>query len=88
MAERANEGDLTYEQRKERFLSVSTISGEEYDRIRKAQDERQARVPQPGTKAPDFEVERLGEDGARTGKTVRLSDLCGKPVALVFGSYT
>ena len=50
--------------------------------------EREKLVPQVGVPAPDFEVERLSETGARTGETFRLSSTLGQTVALVFGSYT
>jgi peroxiredoxin len=49
---------------------------------------REAIVPQPGAEAPDFVAEVLDRDRKRTGETVRLSDLRGKPVGIVFGSYT
>ena len=38
--------------------------------------------------APDFELERLSPEGRRTGQTFRLSSGRGRPVGLVFGSYT
>jgi hypothetical protein len=46
---------------------------------------------QPGGAAPDFELPRLG--GPNAGERVRLSNHfesegSGRPVALVFGSYT
>lgn len=43
-----------------------------------------------GDPALDFELPRLdGETHERTGETVRLSSFAGgRPVALVFGSYT
>ncbi len=50
--------------------------------------EREKAVPQVGTMAPDFEIERLGADGTRTGEMFRLSSMLGQTVALVFGSYT
>ncbi len=50
--------------------------------------EREKAVPQVGTMAPDFEIERLTATGARTGETFRLSSMLGHSVALVFGSYT
>ena len=50
--------------------------------------EREKAVPQVGSKAPDFEVERLTGDGARSGEMFRLSSMLGQSVALVFGSYT
>ncbi len=50
--------------------------------------EREKAVPQVGTMAPDFEIERLGADGSRSGERFRLSSMLGHTVALVFGSYT
>ena len=44
--------------------------------------------PKVGDRAPDFELERLDAQGKRTGKTTRLSSHFGKPIGLVFGSYT
>ena len=52
------------------------------------QDERAKQTPQVGSEAPDFEIERLSTTGQRTGEMFRLSTRRGKPVALVFGSYT
>ena len=44
--------------------------------------------PKIGEEAPDFEVELLNEHGGRTGEMVKLSSYFGKPVGLIFGSYT
>ncbi|NKB20787.1 MAG: hypothetical protein GKS01_09830 [Alphaproteobacteria bacterium] len=44
--------------------------------------------PQVGDAAPDFQLERLGPAGERTGEQMSLSSLRGKPVGLIFGSYT
>ena len=49
---------------------------------------RDANAPAVGAMAPDFEVERLGPDRSRTGDTFRLSYARGRPVGLIFGSYT
>ena len=47
------------------------------------------RAPAKGTKAPDFELQRLSKSKAPTPETVKLSEVCvKKPVALIFGSYT
>jgi peroxiredoxin len=40
--------------------------------------------PEVGSEAPDFDLAVLHGEGHR----VRLRDLRGKPVGLVFGSYT
>lgn len=45
------------------------------------------RAPAEGAEAPDFELARL-VDGEPSDERVRLSELRGRPVALVFGSYT
>lgn len=49
---------------------------------------RDERSPKIGDKAPDLELELLTNAGARTGEMVTLSGYFGKPVALIFGSYT
>lgn len=46
------------------------------------------RSPQVGDLAPDFELERLAATGERTGEFLKLASLRGKPVGLIFGSYT
>ncbi|MCH7578105.1 MAG: redoxin domain-containing protein [Chloroflexi bacterium] len=45
---------------------------------------REESAPTVGDEAPDFELPVLDRKGA----TMRLSELRGKPVALIFGSYT
>ncbi len=50
--------------------------------------ERGKRTPAVGSRAPDFELTRLDEKGKLTESTLRLSSLRGRPVAMVFGSYT
>ena len=64
------------------------ISREEYDRLQEVKLERESRVAPVGTMAPDFELKRLSPQGEWTGETTRLSSFRGRPVALVFGSYT
>ena len=44
--------------------------------------------PQVGEQAPDFRLERLSAEGKRIGEYLTLSSLRGKPVGLIFGSYT
>ncbi len=44
--------------------------------------------PQVGEPAPDFELELLTPTGKRTGEFFKLSSARGKPVGLMFGSYT
>ena len=57
-------------------------------RLQAAQQARQVKVPQPGTIAPDFELDVVTRQRKVTGERVRLSALRGEPVGLVFGSYT
>lgn len=49
---------------------------------------RDQAAPKAGDPAPDFEIELLSPAGKRTGEMFRLSSARGRPVALVFGSYT
>jgi len=79
---------LTIEERKKLWLSISDITEAQLDAHFAAQAARQTRVPQPGSDAPDFELDVLTRERQRTGERVRLSSLRGKPVGLIFGSYT
>ena len=82
------EENLTWEERKREWLEISMIDEAQFDADRKLQGERQSEVPQPGDMAPDFELDLLDRGRKRTGDIVRLTALRGKPVALMFGSYT
>ncbi len=62
----------------------SPMTGERFARLREAMARREERAPKVGEEAPEFEQPLLHGEG----KTVRLSELRGKPVALIFGSYT
>ena len=64
------------------------ITREGFRVIRDDMRARDARTPAVGSKAPDFRIERLSEQGKRTGEMFELSSRRGRPVALVFGSYT
>lgn len=79
---------LDMAERRKIWLQISDISEEEFETHMAEEKAREAHVPQPGSMAPDFVADVLGPDRQRTGEQVRLSDLRGKPVALVFGSYT
>jgi len=46
------------------------------------------KAPKVGADAPDINVEVLSHTGQRTGDMVTLSSYMGKPVGLIFGSYT
>ena len=79
---------VSMEERKKVWLSISDMTEAEFDALWAHQQARQADVPQPGSEAPDFELDILDREHIRTGEAVRLSSLHGKPVALLFGSYT
>ena len=64
------------------------ISKEEFDTYKAAKAEWDKGTPAVGSKAPDFEVERLDTKGKRTGEMFQLSSTLRRPVALVMGSYT
>ncbi len=62
----------------------SPMTGERFAQLREAMARREERAPKVGDEAPEFELPVLDGNGA----TVRLSELRGRPVALIFGSYT
>ncbi len=62
----------------------SPMTGERFAQLQEAMAKREARAPKVGDEAPDFQLPVLDGKGA----TVRLSELRGRPVALIFGSYT
>ena len=64
------------------------ISKEEFVKYAQDRIRRDQGTPREGTPAPDFTVERLDPKGQRTGEMFTLSSKFGKPVALLFGSYT
>jgi len=70
------------------WLEISDISEAEFEAHIATQMAREAKVPKVGAQAPDFTADVLDRDRQRTGEQVRLSDLRGKPVGIVFGSYT
>ena len=80
--------DVPVEGRRKIWINLSGMTEGNFEQMFADQKLRQARVPAVGQPAPDFEAELLYRDRKRSGETVKLSDLRGKPVALVFGSYT
>lgn len=85
---RLSTSGLSPEERRKLWIEISDLTAEEFDQLQAEQKARQVRVPKVGTEAPDFELDVLDRDRQRTGKKVRLSSLRGKPVAMIFGSYT
>ena len=64
------------------------ISKEEWVEYVQGRIRRDIGAPKTGDIAPDFGVEKLDADGKRSGEIFNLSSLFGKPIALLFGSYT
>ncbi len=64
------------------------ISKEEWVEYLQERIRQDLGAPKVGQSAPDFTVERLDTKGKRTGEMFALSAVFGKPIALLFGSYT
>ncbi|MAF47630.1 MAG: hypothetical protein CMM10_05165 [Rhodospirillaceae bacterium] len=79
---------LDMAERRKLWVEISDISDQQLSTLMAEEKEREAIVPQPGSEAPDFVADVLDRERQRTGEQVRLSDLWGKPVGIVFGSYT
>ncbi len=62
----------------------SPMTGQRFAQLQEAMAKREESAPTVGDEAPDFELPVLDGKGA----TVRLSELRGRPVALIFGAYT
>ena len=69
-------------------LERMMLTREGYTAMRDERVERERHAPKVGAPAPDFRVERLAADGTRSGEYFQLSEAQGRPVALIFGSYT
>ena len=80
--------DLSKEERRQVWLDISDISQEEFEAHMAEEKTRETDVPQVGSMAPDFTADVLNRERKRIGETVMLSDLRGKPVGIIFGSYT
>jgi hypothetical protein len=70
------------------WLEISDITEAEFENHIATQMAREATVPRVGAQAPDFVADVLDRHRQRTGEQVRLRDLRGKPVGIIFGSYT
>lgn len=64
------------------------MSRDEYTAMVRERAQRDRAAPAIGEAAPDFVAHRLAADGSMTGEQFRLSAALGRPVGLVFGSYT
>ncbi len=68
--------------------SQMMITRQQYEAMVQERAERDQQAPNIGERAPDFVAARLSPTGSRTGEAFQLSTALGRPVALVFGSYT
>ena len=81
--------DRTMEERKQVWLDISdNMTEEQFDAMMAANKARQVKVPEQGSEAPDFNLDVLDREKGRTGEKISLSSFRGKPVGLIFGSYT
>ena len=64
------------------------MTPEAYTEMRASRLAREAHAPEVGNIAPNFTAERLTASGKPTGEMLTLSSMLGKPVGLIFGSYT
>ncbi len=83
MAMPPEERQRRFERRRQMMESMDPEAREEMMRFMRIVRERPS-APDVGSPAPDFELPVLHGDGER----MRLHDLRGRPVGLVFGSYT
>ncbi len=79
---------MTPADRKAIWLQVSDMTEPEFDAMMAENKARQVNVPEQGSEAPDFSLDVLDREKGRTGEKISLSGLRGKPIALIFGSYT
>jgi len=80
--------DMNMAEKRQVWLEISDISEAQFEAHMTTQKAREADVPKVGAPAPDFTADILGPNRQRTGGQISLSSLRGKPVGLVFGSYT
>ncbi|MDD9906161.1 MAG: hypothetical protein OXT06_21540 [Rhodospirillaceae bacterium] len=64
------------------------LTREAYTAMRNARISRERHAPKVGDMAPDFRIARLAVDGTHGGDPFQLSETRGRPVTLIFGSYT
>ena len=81
-------GGKTREQMREEWIALSDMTADEFDALQATYKARASGMPVPGDEAPDFTVDVMDASQKRTGESKSLSDFRGKPVGLIFGSYT
>lgn len=80
--------DTEWDQLPSKVREHLMLNKEQFEAMQRSMRERDARTPPAGSQAPDFELKRLSSEGDLTEQTITLSEMRGRPVALVFGSYT
>ena len=81
-------GGKSREQLREEWIALSDMTADEFDALQATYKARAEGMPAPGDEAPGFTVEIMDQNQTRTGESKSLSDFRGKPVGLIFGSYT
>ena len=81
-------GGKTREQMREEWIELSDMTADEFDALQATYKARASGMPVPGDEAPGFTVDVMDASQKRTGEIKSLSDFRGKPVGLIFGSYT
>ena len=81
-------GGKSREQLREEWIALSDMTADEFDALQASYKARAEGMPPEGSEAPDFSVEVMDQNQKRTGASQRLADFHGKPVGLIFGSYT
>lgn len=80
---------MSMAEKKKVWIEISDhLTEESFDAMMAEHAAREANLPKVGDTAPDFRIERLDRDRKRSGDYVQLSALRGRPVALLFGSFT
>ncbi len=80
---------MSMEEKKKVWIEISDhLTEESFDAMMAGHAAREVDLPKVGEMAPDFRIERLDPEKKRTGEYVELSALRGRPVALLFGSFT
>ena len=76
------------EQLREEWIALSDMNADEFDALQATYQARANGMPAERSEAPDFTVDVMDHNQTRTGASQCLSDFRGKPVGLIFGSYT
>lgn len=76
------------EQLSDADLERMMLTRHRYKEMRDERIERERHAPRVGEMAPDFTIQRLSSNNNNDSASFTLSKTRGRPVALIFGSYT